>query len=129
VKRLNLIVLVGICFVVTLFIRLQVGEMIRSFFQDGQVELTSTSTGAQVLIDGKEGDVLQRKVSFGLYQSTISDGDKVVLVVLEPPDWIGVWASHTERLSNGKQSKPAVSEINISRDLRSEILIEHIFKP
>jgi hypothetical protein len=219
--------LVGICFVVTLFIRLQVGEKIRSFRQDGEIELTSTPAGAQVLIDGKEsgltplheklhagtyqvifkrgaweipqevtvkvretspvsvrfnyatvsfssepdaidvvldgtrigttpcsateispgshtlvygqgnqsitepieireGDVLQRKASFDLYQSTISDGNKVVLVVPEPPDWIGTWTGRTDRLANGKQSKPAVSKLEINSDLHTGFLIEHL---
>jgi hypothetical protein len=71
------LVIVGICLMITLFVRLEIGEKIRSHLQDGWVELTSTPTGAQVLIDEKYSGLtpLHKKLRAGTYQIIFKRGE------------------------------------------------------
>jgi PEGA domain len=221
------LIIVGLCLATTLFTHFEMGQTIRSFLQDGDIQLTSIPSGAQVILNRKnigltplhkkvragtydvilqrgtweiprdvtvkvhvtsqvsvrfnyasinftsqvpgidvaidgartgtipftasemqpgahtieyhqgnnsisevvvvdEGDKLQREISFELFQSVIRDGDRIIRTEPTPPVWIGVWTGHVERFANSKESKPAVSKLQVNPDLKSGTLIEHL---
>jgi len=68
--------IVIICLAITLFIRLGVAEKVRSYFQDGEVQFSSTPAGAQVFVNGENlgPTPLHKKLLAGKYQVVFERG-------------------------------------------------------